>query len=591
MLPFKSKDKYLRTKYIINLSTLVPFLLFSIVLFFICLVALNKDFSTSHPNFFTYCLFGYGCLGAILIIILIIPKWLVKRHYKNMWILEMMEIAYKKYLQSLPKVVFVYTVHNDFQPTRLLQSMQQTYKNFEVWISDGSSKIEISNAIKEFASKNNIHLFKMNTPSVDKADNLNTFLKTTKVKFDYLLFSDSDVAIHKEFVATALNYFYNPNFKHVGYVSSYIQNYPLPTLFSKYTHWTETSFFYLSDVFKNLGNNAAARVWSSCCLIKKDVLDELGGFPSGSLEDLYIELDASKLCWAGLVCPLTTSMQHFDRSESDCLRRLLRVHDWAARYFNTKQFKKYNDQYHETYDQIIGYTHTGLYALLGIIGAGVIVPTIVIFAPIIFTTNGVVEYINIFQILAIVIPVGTALICASIVGTVNAMHIIGFWRGIICAPFGLFWVLNFSIHFIYHYFKATVRKKYTTFKETRQARENETSGKKKIAMKAEWIILACTIPVLVLANTLFFYFNALHLNTDHYDQYKYFWYLILFIDITVGYLLFAAISGLLLQAASKIKVKDLYPEDKFVYNTNKVTDFRKVKDKFYKQHPEYERRY
>jgi hypothetical protein len=31
-----------------------------------------------------------------------------------------------------PKVVYVYTTHNDFMPARLLQNMEQTYKNFEV---------------------------------------------------------------------------------------------------------------------------------------------------------------------------------------------------------------------------------------------------------------------------------------------------------------------------------------------------------------------------------------------------------------------------------------------------------------------------
>jgi hypothetical protein len=56
-----------------------------------------------------------------------------RRTIRNKYIKETLRIVHQaKIPKKLPKVVYVYTVHNDFMPARLLQNMKQTYKNFEV---------------------------------------------------------------------------------------------------------------------------------------------------------------------------------------------------------------------------------------------------------------------------------------------------------------------------------------------------------------------------------------------------------------------------------------------------------------------------
>jgi hypothetical protein len=52
---------------------------------------------------------------------------------RKMYMNELLEIVSKTKLpKKLPKVVYVYTTHNDFMPARLLQNSKQTYKNYEV---------------------------------------------------------------------------------------------------------------------------------------------------------------------------------------------------------------------------------------------------------------------------------------------------------------------------------------------------------------------------------------------------------------------------------------------------------------------------
>ncbi|WP_406602456.1 glycosyltransferase [Metamycoplasma sualvi] len=101
---------------------------------------------------------------------------------------------------NLPKVVYVYTTHNDFWEEIMLHNMQQTYQNIEYWISDGSSDKEKIKEIKAFCKKYNVNYHSLKRPSVNKADNLNHFLKYAKVNFDYLLIADFDVIIDKNFV-------------------------------------------------------------------------------------------------------------------------------------------------------------------------------------------------------------------------------------------------------------------------------------------------------------------------------------------------------------------------------------------------------
>jgi hypothetical protein len=63
----------------------------------------------------------------------LIFNYFSNNHLRNYFVNECLEIVSNTQMpKQLPKVVYVYTTHDDFLPTRLLQNMQQTYENFEV---------------------------------------------------------------------------------------------------------------------------------------------------------------------------------------------------------------------------------------------------------------------------------------------------------------------------------------------------------------------------------------------------------------------------------------------------------------------------
>ncbi|MCQ3914817.1 MAG: hypothetical protein MJ201_03495 [Mycoplasmoidaceae bacterium] len=61
---------------------------------------------------------------------------------------------------------------------------------------------------KKFALEHNFNFYAVGGHgSNNKAENLNSFLKNTKVAFDYLLITDSDEALHERFVEHAIKCF------------------------------------------------------------------------------------------------------------------------------------------------------------------------------------------------------------------------------------------------------------------------------------------------------------------------------------------------------------------------------------------------
>ena len=74
-----------------------------------------------------------------------------------------------------------------------------------LWVTKIDKNIE---RIESFAKKYEVKLYIIDNDSKSKVDNLNYFLKHVKVKYDYLLISDSGVAIDKNFVSTSLKFFY-----------------------------------------------------------------------------------------------------------------------------------------------------------------------------------------------------------------------------------------------------------------------------------------------------------------------------------------------------------------------------------------------
>ena len=212
MFSLKSFDYYRKARFWIIFYPMVYFIITGLLIGFLQLFSkfLFNNISISIIAIVNFAwAVSIGAISFIVIFLRIILKWKVRK----MYVYECISIIVNTKLpDKLPKVVYVYTTHDDFMPTRMLQNMQQTYTNIEYWISDGSELAGTKKTIDDFVKKHkNVHLYRMKRPSKNKADNLNSFLANHKSNFDYLMISDADVAIQKDFVDKSLKFFYCNN--------------------------------------------------------------------------------------------------------------------------------------------------------------------------------------------------------------------------------------------------------------------------------------------------------------------------------------------------------------------------------------------
>lgn len=113
------------------------------------------------------------------------------------------------YRSQMPKVVLAYCTCNDFNESRLLASMHQTYDNYTVVILDDSRQLEFVQAIDHFAQQHGISVIRRPDRQGFKAGNLNNYLRNAS--FDYFVILDSDETIPPNFISRALDYFARPD--------------------------------------------------------------------------------------------------------------------------------------------------------------------------------------------------------------------------------------------------------------------------------------------------------------------------------------------------------------------------------------------
>ncbi len=473
--------------------------------------------------------------------------------YRKMMINEFHDIVRNSKLpKKLPKVVYVYTTYNDFNSSRLLQNMQQTYQNIEYWISVGNPDDPNLSNIKEFAKKNKINLYIKETKSKSKADNLNHFLKCPKVKFDYLLIGDADVAFEKTFVTNSLKLFYSDRALNLGYVSSTLMNYRGNNFFTNAFLHFDNEKYIVNDQIKNFSWNVSPNLYSACCLISKKLLLENNyQFPESNLEDWYLEKFANKNFWVGVVSPLNVAMQSFDKDIWQNLNRISRLYTWGVKYQKEQHFIKYNVKYDRQNNIEFRNLFLGILFIFGFINAGI------------FLTN---LFINLNQIINNLFSM--IFILSIILNLVVLLITRGYFLSKITTTdkfkkmfFQPFYGICLLTCLLYYWVNSLFFSKYKSF------------DKKIFKIDNKWIILTIILAsiFIVTFNFLFFWFKL--------NQYNSNWlYLCVFVNMILGYILFFGISLSILIICGKISSNKNYDENKFVYCTNEYAILKKVKN-------------
>ena len=183
--------------------------------------------------------------------------------------------------------VFVTTYNEPVDVVRrtLLAAVRMEYPH-ETWLLDDGDRTEM----RALAERAGCHYLGRSENTDAKAGNLNNGLKHSAGSIVALF--DADHAPHTRFLVETLGYFRDPE---VAFVQTPQEFYNLDSFQHRVTRkkknlWTEQSmFFNVIQRGKDYWN--AAFFCGSCALLRREALDEIGGFATGSVtEDLHTSL-------------------------------------------------------------------------------------------------------------------------------------------------------------------------------------------------------------------------------------------------------------------------------------------------------------
>lgn len=486
-----------------------------------------------------------------------------KKYLRHNAIYEFYEIVCSvKLPKSLPKVVYVYTCHNDMMKARLLQNSMQTYVNFEVWVSEGSEKLDVIEESRLFALQNNFHFFAVGGKgSSNKAENLNAFLKYSGVTFDYLMITDADEALDKNFVKYAIRCFYWKKFKNLGYVSPLNYNYLTPNLYGNIFSNADNVQLYKNDFSKQILLNDTVNLYGASCLISNKLLQANNGvFPSGCLEDYFLESFALRNGFSGIIIPISNGGQLYDKNVFANAKRCLRCIDWAIFLFKEKKLSKYNEKYGTWFTRLTDLTIKPLRYLIRVLIITFFVWIIIVYRSIIFR--------NAFFLFAL-----ASACCLALAGIITSF-VEATGRSTMNKYWWLFYLLYWAAglyqipYLLKHYFDSMFRGKYSSFGGSHQKSKIKNPNRKNlISLLLIFLVIVVAIALLSILYCCFFGFNNI-------------WVLFSFILLMVLFGTFGVsfLCTLLLFICGLIKHKK-YDVDKFVY-PNPFYKFEKIKNRF-----------
>ncbi len=193
---------------------------------------------------------------------------------------------------GLSVAVFVPTINEPITLVRrtLLAVVHMRYPH-ETWLLDDGNRPEMAALARELGCR----YLSRETNTDAKAGNLNHGLAHTEA--DYIALFDADHCPHKDFLVKTLGYFNNPL---VAFVQTPQDFYNLDSYQhwlnpKRHTTWNEqTLFFRLIQRGKDVWN--AAIFCGSCAIIRRDRLDEINGFATGTVtEDIHTSLRFHKM--------------------------------------------------------------------------------------------------------------------------------------------------------------------------------------------------------------------------------------------------------------------------------------------------------
>lgn len=206
-----------------------------------------------------------------------------------------------KPLRRFPTVAVGVPVKNE-NPTIVkktlmrLKEMNYPKDKMTIYLLDDSTKPEVSAELVTFCKKSKIQYLQRVSRTGFKAGNLNNMLNHSKEEF-VAVFDYDEYLTDKNFLVDLLPYFQD---KKVGYVQTEKSSFK-GNLLSDSVNLFDAFFFKFIQPARAFNNTAIFS--GSCGIVRRTVLDEIGGFPEYIIEDTFFSFMSDMKNYKGLYIP------------------------------------------------------------------------------------------------------------------------------------------------------------------------------------------------------------------------------------------------------------------------------------------------
>jgi len=206
-----------------------------------------------------------------------------------------------KPLKRFPTVAVGVPVKNeDFKIVKktLLRLKEMNYPKdkMKIYLLDDSTKPEISAELFAFCKKSKIEYLKRVSRTGFKAGNLNNMLNHSKEEF-VAVFDYDEYLTNRNFLMDLMPYFQDEK---VGYVQTEKSSFK-GNLLSDSVNLFDAFFFKFIQPARAFNNTAIFS--GSCGVIRRAVLDQVGGFPEYIIEDTFFSFMSDMSDFKGLYIP------------------------------------------------------------------------------------------------------------------------------------------------------------------------------------------------------------------------------------------------------------------------------------------------
>ncbi|MDE1866033.1 MAG: glycosyltransferase [Candidatus Micrarchaeota archaeon] len=177
-----------------------------------------------------------------------------------------------------------------------LREMNYPKDRFNIYLLDDSTIREISAELKAFCKKSRISYLQRVSKTGFKAGNLNNMLNNSREEF-VAVFDYDEYLTNKNFLKDLMPYFQD---ERIGYIQTEKSSFK-GNLLSDSVNLFDAFFFKFIQPARAFNNTAIFS--GSCGVIRRRVLDEIGGFPEYVIEDTFFSFMSDMHDYKGLYIP------------------------------------------------------------------------------------------------------------------------------------------------------------------------------------------------------------------------------------------------------------------------------------------------